>query len=172
MARIGSKPQTPFRGTSAIFGTLIEDHDEHRRILAALSETRGQSTARQELFAEMTFALKGHAAAEEQAVWSTVLRKPEITEQGRHAVAEHKEIDDMLNALAATSMASGAWLVRFSALREEYLHHIREEEQELFVAVDKHLTADDRVYMDGVFKRRKLAETDAAEITPRLKAVH
>ena len=122
--------------------------------------------------AELTYALKGHAAAEEQALWSTVLRKPEITEQGRHAVAEHKEIDDMLNGLAATDMTKAAWLMRLKTLRDEYLHHIREEEQELFVAVDPHLTAEDRRHMDGVFKRRKLAETEAAEITPRLKAVH
>ena len=57
MVRIGSKPQTPLRDTPAIFGTLIEDHDEHRRILAALGETRGKTAQRLDLLAELTYAL-------------------------------------------------------------------------------------------------------------------
>jgi Hemerythrin HHE cation binding domain len=106
MANIGSKPATKFRGDPAIFGTLMEDHDKHRQLLASITETHGASTERVAPFEELTYELKGHAAAEEQALWSTVLRKPEITEDGRHAVAEHKQIDDMLNDLAATDMAT------------------------------------------------------------------
>lgn len=167
MANIGSKPATKFRGAPAIFGTLVEDHDKHRMLLAQLAETSGASPERAALFEELTYELKGHAAAEEQALWSTILRKPPVTEDARHAVAEHKEIDDMLNDLAATDMASPGWLRKFSTLREEYLHHIKEEEQEQFVAAEQHLTAEDRKYMDEVFQRRKAAEKDKAEITPK-----
>ena len=68
MPRIGSKPQTPFRDTPAIFGTLVEDHDDHRRILAALAETRGKSKHREDLLAELTYALKeiGRASCRER----------------------------------------------------------------------------------------------------------
>jgi hypothetical protein len=170
MAHIGSKPATPFRGDPAIFGTLVADHDDHRLLLARLAETSGASVERIALLAELTFELKGHAAAEEQALWSTVLRKPEITEEGRHAVAEHKEIDDMLNALAAADMATSGWMAKFTALKDEYLHHIKEEEQDLFVSVEKHLSQEDKAYMDSVFKRRKAAEKDKAEVTPKAKA--
>jgi hypothetical protein len=158
MANIGSKPKTKFRGDPAIFGTLVEDHDHHRQLIAQIEETQGASEARKELFADLTAEIKGHAAAEEQALWSTVLRKPEITEDGRHAVAEHKEMDDLLEELAETDMASGGWLQRFRKVKEEYLHHIKEEEQELFVSVEKRLTQDDKSYMDSAFKRRKVAE--------------
>ena len=166
MANIGSKPETKFRGDPTIFGTLVEDHDKHRHLLAQIVETTGASDDRKALFEELTFEIKGHAAAEEQALWSTVLRKPEITEDGRHAVAEHKEMDDLLNDLAATDMASSGWLNKFHVVREEYLHHIKEEEQELFVSVEKALTAEDKAYMDSVFQRRKAAEKDKAEVTP------
>jgi Hemerythrin HHE cation binding domain len=137
MASIGSKPATKFRGDPAIFGTLVDDHDTHRMLLAQLAETNGASAERIALFEELTFELKSHAAAEEQALWSTVLRIPEITEDGRHAVAEHKEIDDMLNDLAAADFAGRGWLNKFHTLREKYLHHIKEEEQELFVSVEQ-----------------------------------
>ncbi|MCU1715553.1 hemerythrin domain-containing protein [Pseudomonas sp. 5P_3.1_Bac2] len=158
MASIGSKPVTKFRGDPAIFGTLVEDHDHHRQLLAQIEQTHGASTERKQLFAELTAEIKGHAAAEEQALWSTVLRKPEITEDGRHAVAEHKEMDDLLEELAATDMATGGWLLKFKKVKEEYLHHIKEEEQELFVSVEKKLSKDDKSYMDSIFKQRKGAE--------------
>ena len=170
MTSIGSKPTTTFRGDPEIFGTLVEDHDLHRRLLAEIAETQGASAQRKDLFELLTFELKAHAAAEEQAVWSTVLRKPEVTEDGRHAVAEHKEIDELLNELAARDMSSSAWLKRFSALRETYLHHIREEEQEQFVHADVHFDEQDKRFMKSVFKRRKSAELRDAKLEPELKA--
>ena len=42
------------------------------------------------------------------ALYSTMLRKPPTTDETRHSVAEHHEIDEALNDLAATDMASGA----------------------------------------------------------------
>ena len=164
-----NKPSTKFRGNPAIFGTLVEDHDKHRVLIARLSGTSGASEERKTLFEQLTYEIKGHAAAEEQALWSTVLRKPAITEDGRHAVAEHKTMDDLLNDLAATDMASGAWLNKFKKLKEEYFHHIKEEEQEIFAAVEKQLSKGDREYIDNVFKRRKAAEKQKAEVTPEKK---
>jgi hemerythrin-like domain-containing protein len=152
-----------------IFGALVADHDVHRRLLDEVEQTSGDTPERLALFEELTYELKGHALAEEQALWSTVLRKPEITEDGRHAVAEHKEIDDLLNDLAATDMATGGWLTKFKTLKHEYLHHIDEEEEELFPDVEKHLDQSDQEYMAGVFKRRKAAEKENAEVTPEKK---
>lgn len=168
-ARIGSTPKTTFRGDPDIFGRLVEDHDRHRALLAMIEETQGDSEDRRALFAELTYELKAHAAAEEQALWSTVLRDPETTDFARHAISEHKEIDDMLADLAARDMGSSGWLRRFAGLKEEYLHHIREEEQEQFVAAEKHLSANDAKHMRQVFERRKKAEKADAEIEKKIK---
>lgn len=168
-ARIGSTPQTKYRGNPDIFGRLVEDHDRHRALLAMIGETSGKSTDRKKLFKELTLELKSHAAAEEQALWSSVMRNPDTTEDARHAVAEHKEIDEMLADLAARDMASPGWLRRFSALREEYLHHIAEEEQEQFVAAEKKLSATDLRYMKQVFNRRKKEEKATTKIEKKIK---
>lgn len=152
-----------------IFGALVADHDKHRALLDQIEATTGGSPERKALFEELTHDIKGHAAAEEQALWSTVLRKPEITEDGRHAVAEHHEMDELLNDLAATDMATGAWLNKFRTVKEEYLHHIKEEEDELFPDVEKHLDDADQKYMASVFKRRKQAEKSKAEVIPEKK---
>ena len=168
-ARIGSTPATKFRGDADIFGRLVQDHDRHRALLAMVAQTSGKSTERQKLFKELTLELKSHAAAEEQALWSSVMRNPKTTDDARHAVSEHKEIDEMLADLAARDMASPAWLRRFTALRDEYLHHIREEEQEQFVAAQKHLSASDLRYMKQVFNRRKQEEKATTRIDKKIK---
>jgi hypothetical protein len=156
-------------GTADIFDRLIEDHNVHRGLLAQLDETHGESPEREELFVLLTKELKGHAAAEEQALYSTMMRKPETTSETRHSVAEHHEIEEALNDLAATDMATGAWLTKFRALQERYLHHIGEEEDEHFPDFAQYLTAEDEAHMKAVFDRRKAAEEAAAEVTPERK---
>ena len=94
---IGSTPATRFRGDAAIFGRLVEDHDRHRALFSMIEASEGSSPDRTKLFRELVHEIKGHAAAEEQALWSTVLRHPESTDAGRHAVAEHKKIDAEAN---------------------------------------------------------------------------
>ncbi len=168
-ARIGSTPATKYRGDPDIFGRLVEDHDRHRALLAMIEDTHGKSSDRQKLFEELVYEVKAHAAAEEQALWSTVLREPKTTEFARHAIAEHKELDKMLADLAARDMASSGWLDRFAGLKEEYLHHIREEEQEQFVAAEKILSASDVRYMRRVFNRRKAEEKAAATIEKKIR---
>lgn len=168
-ARIGSTPATKFRGNPDIFGRLVEDHDRHRALFAMIEETEGKSPERQKLFRELALDVQAHAAAEEQALWSTVMREPATTDVARHAVAEHKELDDMFADLAARDMASSGWLKRFAATKEEYLHHIGEEEKEQFAAAEKNLSDSDLRYMRGVFNRRKKEEKAAAKIEKKIK---
>lgn len=157
-ARIGSTPATAFRGNPDLFGRLVADHDYHRVLLAMIGDTVGDTPQRRALFAEMAAEMSAHAAAEEQALWSSVLRDPATTDHGRHAVAEHKQIDDLIEELRGADMASPGWLCRFATLKVKYLHHIKEEEQEQFVAAEQHLSAADKRHMLAVFERRKADE--------------
>ena len=123
--------------TTDIFERLRADHDKHRDLLDRIEATSGETPERKALFEEFTYEAKGHAAAEEQALYSTVLRKPPLTACARHSVAEHHEIEEMLNDVAAADMATGGWLVKFRGLKHKYLHHIEEEEDEMFHAETK-----------------------------------
>ncbi len=170
--RIGSTPATRFRGNPDVFGRLVEDHDRHRALFAMIQDTEPKAPERGRLFRELVKEVKSHAAAEEQALWSTVLRDPETTEDARHAVHEHKQIDEMAADLAARDMSSRGWMKRFGAFKEKYLHHIREEEQEQFVAAEKHLSASDIRHMKSVFNRRKREEKAAAKVEEKIKLKH
>ena len=149
-----------------IFARLKRDHDKHRDLLDKMGKTHGESDERKALLEEFTKEVKSHASAEEQALYSTMLRKPDATDETRHSVAEHHEIEEALNDLAAPDMSSSAWLAKFKQLDHDYRHHIDEEEQDHFPDFENYLTDDDREYMQSVFDRRKEAEKADAEVTP------
>ena len=149
-----------------IFQRLKTDHEDHRELLDKLGETESGSDKRTELFEKFTLDVKSHAAAEEQALYSTMLRKPKSTDETRHSVAEHHEIEEMLNDLAATDPASDEWAEKFAKLDHDYRHHINEEEEDHFPDFEKLLTDEDRQHMQEVFNRRKKAEKADAEVTP------
>ena len=152
-----------------IFDELKADHDRHRKLLDQLLETHGDSAERKRLFTELTKELKGHAAAEEQALYSTMPRKPETTDETRHSVAEHHEIDEALNDLAATDMSEGGWLQKFKSFDHQYRHHIDEEEEDHFPDFKNYLDEADVKHMAQVFERRKRQEKDDAEVTPEAR---
>jgi succinate dehydrogenase flavin-adding protein (antitoxin of CptAB toxin-antitoxin module) len=150
-------------GHDDIFDRLKQDHDLHRELfdrLARGGEERGA------LLTRLTKELKAHASAEEQALYSTMLRKPETTDETRHSVAEHKEIEDLLNDLAAVSPQSSEWEAKLEHLHHRYIHHIDEEEDEHFPDFSRYLTQEDEQFMRTVFERRKQAEQAQAEVTP------
>ena len=148
-----------------IFARLREDHDRQRALLALIARTEGGED-RRELFEEFTLEVKGHASAEEQALYSTMMRKPQTTDEVRHSVAEHHEIEELLNDLAATDIATAEWMDKFGKLDHDYRHHIAEEEDEHFKDFERYLTEEDREHMRAVFERRKRAEKADAEVTP------
>jgi hypothetical protein len=155
--------------TQDIFARLKKDHERHRELLEKIGDTSGESEERKRLLEEFTKEVKGHAAAEEQALYSTMLRKPPTTDETRHSVAEHHEIEEALNDLAATDMSSSAWLTKFKQLDHDYRHHINEEEEDHFPDFAEHLTEDDVEHMEKVFERRKREEKADAEVTPEKK---
>ncbi len=152
-----------------VFDRLKQDHDRHRELLDKLLATHGDSDERESLFTELTKELKSHAAAEEQALYSTMMRKPPTTDETRHSVAEHHEIDEALNDLAATDMSEGGWLVKFKSFDHQYRHHIDEEEEDHFPDFKNHLTEGDVEHMAAVFERRKRDEKADAEVTPEAR---
>ena len=155
--------------SNEIFDRLKQDHDKHRELLDKLLQTSGESDERETLFEELTKELKSHAAAEEQALYSTMLRKPPTTGETRHSVAEHHEIEEALNDLAATDMSEGSWLTKFKEFDHQYRHHINEEEEDHFPDFEKYLDKDDVAHMRSVFDRRKQEEKSEAEVTPEKK---
>lgn len=146
-----------------IFTILKSDHELHREMLEQIAETVGDTPERRDLFEAFRVEVTAHAAAEEQSLYATMLGDPELQEDGRHSVAEHKEIDDLLGELQETDMATGAWLTKFKEMRHRYEHHIEEEEEEMFPAAEKEFSKKLAQELGAKFDRRKPAELEVAE---------
>lgn len=146
-----------------IFADLKADHDKHRELLEQLGETQGASDERRTLFEDLRKELQAHAAAEEESLYATMLAKPELRDEARHSVSEHKEIDDFLGELIEIDMGSSAWIAKFKEMRHRYLHHIDEEEEEMFPEAAEELSDAEEAKLAKVFETRKPKELEAAE---------
>lgn len=60
----------------------------------------------------------------------------------------------MLADPSTRDMSSPGWLRRFAGLKEEYVHHAREEAQEQFAAAEGRLSERDLLPVRKVFEQR------------------
>lgn len=157
-----SRKKKPLK--KGIFDVLIEDHDHHRDLLKRINETVGASEERTTLFEEFALEAKAHAAAEEQALYSTLMARPDTTDEARHGVSEHHEIEEQINELAETDMSTGGWLTKFRALKKEYEHHLDEEEEDIFPIAEEELSDAEEERIRKVFEARKPKEKSKATV--------
>lgn len=115
-----------------LFEALREDHQTQRTLLELLVKTEGDSEGREELFRKVKAELQYHAAAEERALYVPMMEYDLTQEQARHSVAEHHEIDELIETLEETSYSSPGWLAQARKLQELVTHHLDEEEHEVF----------------------------------------
>jgi hemerythrin superfamily protein len=146
-----------------IYAELKADHDRQRDLIARIEDTSRKDEERQALFDELRKELQAHAAAEEEALYSVMLANPELRDEARHSVSEHKEVDDLLGELVEKDTTSLFWMSKFKTMRDRYLHHIEEEEEEMFPAATKELSAEKEAEIARVFERRKPKELARAE---------
>lgn len=146
-----------------IFADLKADHDRHRDMLKRLAAA--DCPDRAGLFEAFRIEVSAHAAAEEESLYATMLARPDLRDEARHSVAEHKEIDDFFGELAELDPASAAWTAKFAELRHRYEHHIDEEEDEMFPAAAKDLPQAEQERLAHVFEARKPKELALAEET-------
>ncbi|MEI9852721.1 MAG: hemerythrin domain-containing protein [Sphingomonas sp.] len=146
-----------------IFADLKADHARQRALLAYIGDTRGAGEERQALFEELRLEIAAHAAAEEESLYAAMLADPELRDDARHSVSEHKEVDDLFGELAGLEFGGTAWERVFGELRHRYTHHIDEEEEEMFPAAAKGLSTAETARLATVFERRKPRELVRAE---------
>ena len=150
-----------------IFARLKADHDRHRALLERIDATHGDSAERRDLFEAFRIDVTAHAASEEMSLYATMLANPDLRDEAQHSVAEHKEIEDYLTELFEMDFASSGWLTRFRTMKHRYLHHIDEEEEEMFPAAEKELSDERKKELIKIFEKEKPKEkAKAAEEEP------
>lgn len=149
-----------------IYADLKRDHDKQRKMLKDLAEMQGADQKRRDLFEAFRLEVQSHAAAEEESLYATMLRDPELRDDARHSVSEHKEVDDLLGEMADEEFGSDAWSEKFFHMRRRYEHHITEEEEEMFPAAAEELDAKTETELAAIYEDRKPEELKLAKDNP------
>lgn len=143
-----------------IFEALRRSHVTQRGLADQLVETVGLSRERETLFKQLKIELAAHAAAEERCFYVPLIAHDMTQEPSRHGIAEHHEMDELVEKLEETELSSPGWLTAAKALRHKIYHHLQDEEQGIFQLagkvlsdVEKQSLADD---YEGEFMSQRL----------------
>ena len=135
-----------------IFESLRSDHETQRTLVDLLTKTQGDSDGRNELFARLKRELEAHAGAEERYFYVPLMEHDLTQEKARHSVAEHKELDDLVEQLEEYDMSGSQWLPTAEKLAHLLTHHLDEEEQEVFQLAGKALSEDEKASLAGEYE--------------------
>ena len=138
--------------TRTIFEALRESHERQRALYSALTETSGDTPERRELFDQLKIELAAHALAEERHLYVPLMALDAGVDLSRHAIAEHHEMDEMVEALEETEPSSPAWLSQARKLAEKVEHHLQEEEHRFFQMAGKLLTEKQKTTLAACYQ--------------------
>lgn len=127
-----------------IFEELRSDHDKQRTLLDILMETHGDEESRKDAFTQLKQQLENHARAEERYFYAPLIEHDETIEMTRHGIAEHHEMDELVEELEGISMSSPGWIAVLKKLDHQVRHHLEDEEQGFFQQAGKVLTEHDK----------------------------
>lgn len=142
-----------------IFEAIRKDHDKQRELCRLVTSTSGDSKERKEMWEKLKHELQIHADAEERTFYSPLIHNDMMQEHARHGIAEHHEMDELIEKVSETDMDSPAWLVYAKQLCEKVEHHLDEEEHTFFQLAGKvfsetQKTAIAKDYLEEMKKHR------------------
>lgn len=123
-----------------IFEALRTSHDRQREYVDSVLRTSGDTPERKAAYKQLKDELYAHETAEERFFYIPLMAYDNGVDLSRHAIAEHHEMDELLEKLDETEMSSSAWLTTARALGDKVLHHLEEEEQRFFQMAGKLLS--------------------------------
>jgi hemerythrin-like domain-containing protein len=128
-----------------IFEALRLSHATQRALADNLIATQGASAERDLLFRELKLELAAHAAAEERFFYVPLIAHDITQEPSRHGIAEHHQMDKLVEELESTDTSSPGWLVTAKALHHKIFHHLGDEEQGVFQLAGKVLSEAEKL---------------------------
>lgn len=145
-----------------IFEALRISHAAQRTLADQLILTQGDTSERDSIFSELKLELAAHAAAEERFFYVPLIAHDLTQEPSRHGIAEHHEMDKLVEELETTERSSPAWLVAAKALHHKIYHHLEDEEHSVFQLAGKVLGEAEKLSLakdyEGEFTSQRLKD--------------
>ena len=115
--------------------------DDHKKVEKIFSDMERKEN-RQRLFPELGRELSIHAEIEEKIFYPAGKEAEPTRDLVLESIEEHKQIKLVLADLEQTDHSTDEWGAALKVLREDVMHHVGEEENELFPKVKKILSKD------------------------------
>ena len=136
---------------------LTEDHRRAEQLFKQFDET-GDPEVAQELFVQLSI----HATIEEELIYG--LYSSKVDNKGAaEARAEHQEAKDLILAIEGMEPGSDEFVTGMTKLKTSVLHHVDEEENEMFPKLLKALPDTAPLLGDDLAARK-------AEVEARVRA--
>ena len=136
-----------------IYEALRESHKTQRTLCRRLSRMKPDDPRSWETFQALRIELAAHAAAEERFLYAQILFDDMGLKSSRHALAEHHQIDECVEAIEDARNKPDAWPELVRKLSHEVHHHLREEEKKFFQLSGKILSDKQKAGLATRYRR-------------------
>jgi len=138
------------------FALLVKDHEMVKGIIEDLLETSPSAKkTRQDLLTTLKKELLDHENLEERVVYPPLETRKATRDLTLEAYQEHHVVDQLLEELESLDFKDQDWKAKLTVLQENLLHHVQEEEKELFPQAEKTLSKDQLKTMEQQIAQAK-----------------
>ena len=127
-----------------IFQALMVSHQTQRELSARLLDSKQATDESRQLFEELKSELAAHETAEERCFYVPLMQHDQSVDLSRHAIAEHHEMDEMVEELEELDPHAVEWSVACQKLCDKIEHHLKEEEEKFFPQAGEVLSAEQK----------------------------
>lgn len=117
---------------TTLFEALRESHDIQRSLCRSMTSARAAGPKRRQAYLDLAVELAAHAAAEERYLYAPILMDDGGLDSSRHALAEHHDMDELVEDLRGVDGDSDEFANGAKALAAKVRHHLKEEETAFF----------------------------------------
>jgi len=137
-----------------IYDELRASHAKQRHLCSSMVRTQAKNASKRlAVFRQLRKELAAHAAAEERYLYVPMLMHDMGLNSARHALAEHHEMDELVEDLQALEPAGQAWGSKASELAHKVRHHLKEEETKFFQVSGKILSDTRKLRLAQQYKK-------------------
>lgn len=114
------------------------DHRKLRDLFAQFNATEDEKK-HQQLFEQIKSELDIHTHIEETVLYPALQRYGGLKDMVLEAYEEHKQIKTLISEITTLSESSECFDAKLKVMGKNVVHHVKEEEDEMFPAVKKFL---------------------------------
>ncbi len=129
---------------------------EHKMVLPMLSELASKGTSnREQKYNTLKENLMPHLIGEEKALYPRLMESG-MRDMALESIEEHSAVKTLLGQLDSAPMSEeDVWVAKLAVIQENVEHHISEEEDKIFPAMQQKMSSDELSSLGSRYEEAK-----------------